>query len=537
MPTHILIVEGDAALSSRLRSALAQRGHSIEETPDGREVLNIARRRRPAVIVLSVELPGGQNGYLLAGKLKKDDDLRGVPVVIVGNPEGFSAHAKLKNRADEYLAKPVDIEGLVAVVGRLTGTAHDPPPPPEEEATVSGDPDLDLIDAAFDEAPVAARPAAARPTRAAPRTVTPPRPPPEATRIPAEDDFSSLDDGDGPTVVQLPTTPAAPPVAEPEPESIRLELTPAPLREMGMPPGPPQLEVTPAPLREMEGGSGLPQLELTPAALREMDAPAPPDQHAALQSALDDAQARAFAAEVRATQLEAQLQESAAHGIPGLQESARRDKETLRLKSELEAAQQAIADLRDQQTQGEQRTLELSGELARRDSQLKSLQAKLDQGVQERKRLEQALHSARAGAGAADQLDLVQQQLVAAQRDLELNRAHAEGAERQLSGLRERAESAEAELHELRPRADEAAARAGEIEALQARVTELEAEARKHEDRVTRLYARLKAEERAREKARKAVAVTAQLLAEPRPTPESPEPTGKPPGEDEPAVA
>ena len=535
MPAHILIVEGDAALSSRLRSALAQRGHSIEETPDGREVLNIARRRRPGVIVLAVELPGGQNGYLLVGKLKKDEELRGVPVVIVGNPEGFSAHAKLKNRADEYLAKPVDIEGLVAVVGRLTGTADEPPPPPEEEATVSGDPDLDLIDAAFDEVPAPARPAAARPARASPRPATPPPPPPEATRTPAEDDFSSLDDGDGPTVVQLQTTPPAPPAAEPEP--IRLELTPAPLREMAMPAGPLQLEVTPAPLREMEGGSGPSQLELTPAALREMDAPALPDRHAALQSALDDAQARAFAAEVRATQLEAQLQETAAHGIPGLQESARRDKETLRLKSELEAAQQAIADLRDQQTQGEQKTLELSGELARRDSQLKSLQAKLDQGVQERKRLEQALQSARAGAGAAEQLDQVQQQLVATQRDLELNRAHADGAERQLSGLRERAESAEAELHELRPRADEAAARAGEIEALQARVTELEAEARKHEDRVTRLYARLKAEERAREKARKAVAVTAQLLAEPRPTPESPEPSGEPPGEDEPAVA
>jgi chromosome segregation ATPase len=258
---------------------------------------------------------------------------------------------------------------------------------------------------------------------------------------------------------------------------------------------------------------------------------------AALQAALDDAQARAFAAEVRATQLEAQLQESAAQGVPGRQEAARRDRETLRLKSELEAAQQSIADLRDQQTQGEQKALELSGELARRDSQLKGLQAKLDQALQEKRRLEQALHSARAGAGAVEQLDQVQQQLVAAQRDLELNRAHAEGAERQLSGLRERAEGAEAELAELRARADEGAVQKGELEALQGRVTELEAEARKHEDRVTRLYARLKAEERAREKARKAVAVTAQLLAEPRPTPSEPEASGEPPGDDEPAVA
>src|SRR5262249_5608304 len=234
MPAHVLIVEGDAALSSRLRAAPAQRGHSIDETPDGREVLSIARRRRPGVIVLAVELPGGQNGYLLAGKLKKDDELRQVPVVIVGNPEGFSAHAKLKNRADEYLAKPVDIQGLVQVVGRLTGTADEPPPPPEEEATGSGDPDLDLVDAAFDEAPTGGRaaspprpPSPPPPPRAA--APTPPPPPSQVAGVPAEDDFSSLD-GEGPTLVQLETTPSPPPASEPQ--AFRLELTPAPLREL-----------------------------------------------------------------------------------------------------------------------------------------------------------------------------------------------------------------------------------------------------------------------------------------------------------------
>jgi chromosome segregation ATPase len=134
-----------------------------------------------------------------------------------------------------------------------------------------------------------------------------------------------------------------------------------------------QLEQTPAPLRELESGPDEgSHLELTPAALREMGSTEDDGRLTALQSALDDAQARAFAAEVRATQFEAQMQESAAQA-PGRQEAARRDREILRLKSDLEAAQQAIADLRDQQTQSEQKTLELSGELSRRDSQLKSL--------------------------------------------------------------------------------------------------------------------------------------------------------------------
>src|SRR5262249_25524659 len=121
MPTHVLIVEGDTALSNRLRSALEQRGHTVEETTDGRSVVDLLRRRQPGAVVLAVELPGGQNGYLLVGKLKKDEALKSIPVIIVGNPEGFEAHARLKNRADEYLPKPLDLAKVLSAGGPPLG--------------------------------------------------------------------------------------------------------------------------------------------------------------------------------------------------------------------------------------------------------------------------------------------------------------------------------------------------------------------------------------------------------------------------------
>src|SRR6185369_5472117 len=192
-------------LSSRLRSALQQRGHTVEETTDGRGVIDLVRRRPPGAVVLAVELPGGQNGYLLVGKLKKDEGLKSIPVIIVGNPEGFEAHARLKNRADEYLPKPLDVPKAVATVARLSGASEETPLVLEEEATVSGDPDLDLIDAAFDDAP---RPPPA-PVRAAPPRPPVPVPKPAApaprakTQASAEDDFSGLTGEEGPTVVQF----------------------------------------------------------------------------------------------------------------------------------------------------------------------------------------------------------------------------------------------------------------------------------------------------------------------------------------------
>jgi CheY-like chemotaxis protein len=479
MPTHVLIVEGDSALSSRIRNSLQQRGHTVEETTDGRGVMDLLRRRPPGVIVLAVELAGGQNGYLLVGKLKKDDALKSIPVVIVGNPEGFEAHARLKNRADEYLAKPVDIQKLQATIARLSGSHEETPLVLEEEATVSGDPDLDLIDAAFDEVPTPAP--VPRATKAAPspppapppapaRQAAPPPPPPRAA---AEDDFSGLTaDEEGPTLVQVGYGAAAQPPAEPE-------------------------------------------------------MVAPGDFVSA-----EDEQARAFAAEVQAAQEEL--------GVPAETGPLGEGDELLRLQSELHAAQQLVGDLRDQHAQAEQRELELKNELARRDGQLKALQSRLDQTVQERRRLEQALQGGGQGDGDEARRAL-EDQLAAAQRDLELNRAHAEGAERQAQDMRERAEVAEAEVARLREQPP--AASPEELESLHARVAELEDEARKNRDRVTRLYARLKGEERAREKALKAVSVASQLLAETTTAQADPqaapmEPAGEPdPGTDEPAVA
>ncbi len=491
MPTHVLIVEGDTALSSRLRSALQQRGHTVEETTDGRSVIDVVRRRPPGAVVLAVELPGGQNGYLLVGKLKKDEGLKSIPVIIVGNPEGFEAHARLKNRADEYLPKPLDIPRAVAAVARLSGSSEETPLVLEEEATVSGDPDLDLIDAAFDDAPAPPPPA---PVRAAPPPPPPPArkspapPPPPPARPPrapagteAEDDFSGLTAEEGPTVVQF-TDPA----------------------------GAPEMAAGAAP----EDADGL-------------------VTHPGEGESTEDAQARAFAAEVEAAK------QHLSEPLAGSQDGYGEGDELMRLRSELHAAEQLVGDLRDQHAQAEQRELELKAELSRRDSQLKALQTRLDQAVQERRRLEQALQG---GPGADEARRALEEELAAAQRDLELNRAHAEGAESQAQDMRARAEAAETELAQLREQqASAPSATPEELESLHARVAEMEEETRKNRDRVTRLYARLKAEERAREKALKAVTVATQLLAE-TPAPEqeaSLDPVaGEPePGTDEPAVA
>ncbi|RKI51699.1 response regulator, partial [Corallococcus sp. AB049A] len=126
MSKRILIVESDATLATTLQQALEARGFSAQTTGDGKGSVELIRRERPDLVVLAVDLSAGQNGYLICGKLKKDDELKTVPIVIIGNPDGFAAHGKLKARADEYVAKPVDANVLIDRVGGVIGFPEPP---------------------------------------------------------------------------------------------------------------------------------------------------------------------------------------------------------------------------------------------------------------------------------------------------------------------------------------------------------------------------------------------------------------------------
>ena len=130
MSKNILIVESDTTLSATLREALEARGFAAQETTDGKGSVERIRQERPDLVVLAVDLSAGQNGYLICGKLKKDEELKPIPIIIIGNPDGFAQHRKLKAHADEYLAHPVEARTVVEVAERLTRGGQVAPPAP-----------------------------------------------------------------------------------------------------------------------------------------------------------------------------------------------------------------------------------------------------------------------------------------------------------------------------------------------------------------------------------------------------------------------
>jgi len=128
MSKTILLIENDAPFAAETSGALEAVGFQVRVSSDGKDGLDLARELKPDAIVLCVELPR-LSGYSICNKIKKDDSLKGIPLVLTSSEatdEVFEDHRKLKVRAEEYLIKPylptALVEKLVVLVGRPEGS-------------------------------------------------------------------------------------------------------------------------------------------------------------------------------------------------------------------------------------------------------------------------------------------------------------------------------------------------------------------------------------------------------------------------------
>jgi len=124
MPTKVLVFESDSAFAGELRNELGKLGCATTVVDDGNVGLKQAGTEKPDLILLSIELPR-MNGFSVCNKLKKDPNLKDVPLIIMSSEssdETFEQHKKLRTRAEDYVHKPIafgellqHIQGFVSI--------------------------------------------------------------------------------------------------------------------------------------------------------------------------------------------------------------------------------------------------------------------------------------------------------------------------------------------------------------------------------------------------------------------------------------
>ncbi|WP_329790911.1 hybrid sensor histidine kinase/response regulator [Lentzea sp. DG1S-22] len=81
-----LIADGDEKTRARLRDAVRDIASEVVEAEDGRTALNLAKARRPDLVVVSASAPV-MSGSAVLSVLRLDPDLRAVPVVVVSGDD------------------------------------------------------------------------------------------------------------------------------------------------------------------------------------------------------------------------------------------------------------------------------------------------------------------------------------------------------------------------------------------------------------------------------------------------------------------
>jgi DNA-binding response OmpR family regulator len=147
----ILLIDSDEAFAQSLSHAISARGFLATLATNSEQGMSMAKQENPDLIVVCVEAQP-TNGYMLCTRLKKDEQLKGIPVILTSanaTADSFEKHKKLKTRAEEYLIKPFEPIVMLEKAAQLLGVQLPPESLPEaldEEIVTVDDEPLGLGD-------------------------------------------------------------------------------------------------------------------------------------------------------------------------------------------------------------------------------------------------------------------------------------------------------------------------------------------------------------------------------------------------------
>ena len=123
MTKTVLIVE-DNDLNMKLFSDLLEaHGYATLKTANGIEAIEIARARRPDLILMDIQLPE-VSGLEVTKWIKEDDDLKAIPVVAITAFAMKGDEERIREGGCEaYLSKPISVSKFLDTVRNYLGTA------------------------------------------------------------------------------------------------------------------------------------------------------------------------------------------------------------------------------------------------------------------------------------------------------------------------------------------------------------------------------------------------------------------------------
>ena len=112
---YILIVDDELPIREMIHTSLDMAGFQCLQAEDAKQAHQMIVDQRPSLILLDWMMPGGVSGVDLCRRLKRDENLAEIPVIMLTARGSDSDRiAGLEAGADDYLPKPFNPNELLA---------------------------------------------------------------------------------------------------------------------------------------------------------------------------------------------------------------------------------------------------------------------------------------------------------------------------------------------------------------------------------------------------------------------------------------
>jgi len=150
MTKTVLIVEDNELNMKLFRDLLEAHGIGTLETRSGTEVLEIARTKKPDLILMDIQLPE-VSGLDVTKWLKSDEALKKIPVIAVTAFAMKGDEEKIRQGGcEDYISKPISVSRFLEVIQKhLDKSAEDEAT--EEQKEESSAPEFQIRDSGDDD--------------------------------------------------------------------------------------------------------------------------------------------------------------------------------------------------------------------------------------------------------------------------------------------------------------------------------------------------------------------------------------------------
>jgi signal transduction histidine kinase len=115
-----LVVDDDPMSMLVVRSHLEKIDIEVMEAVNGEKALSAMKDKRPHIIITDINMPG-MDGYTLLARLKQDNAIKEIPVIVMTSADGETREKAFRYGASDFVDKPVILDEFIPRVRRYVG--------------------------------------------------------------------------------------------------------------------------------------------------------------------------------------------------------------------------------------------------------------------------------------------------------------------------------------------------------------------------------------------------------------------------------